>query len=314
VGDILLRSGATLEESGDGTYTYLLSKDLSEFLQRERVTITFRKRAARRVDVELASPGSWFHDQLLRFARQRGRVAEGFLPARDGLDRDALVRSRRRGFLGLGDLKERRYGTLLVFTLRLSYYSEPAQEEVRHVTFDCERGRVVKRPISKKLLRSRVETPEGAFADPPKTNIKAGFAAAWESVQDAVELRVRDIQQDSRPLFAKKIKAVERYYKQLLAEEKRLLKTRSSRRGEDASREKIDMLKLEWKRRITEETERLKPQVVAVLSAVARVWVPLERWSYTLEEKGEQVEKDLWLDLARADVWERNHRTARRKR
>ena len=314
VGDILVRSGATLEDSADGTYTYVLGEDLSEFLQRERVTVTFRKREARRVNVELASPGSWFHDQLLRFARQRGRVAEGFLPVRDGIDREALIQSRRRGFLSLGKLRERRYGTLLVFTLRLSYYSEPAQEEVRHVTFDCERGRVVKRPISKKLLRSRIETPAGAFADPPAVNIKAGFSAAWESIQDAVELRVRAIQQDSRPLIAKKIKAVERYYKQLLAEEKRLLKTRASRRGEDASREKIDLLKLEWKRRITEETERLKPQVVAVLSAVARVRVPLERWSYTLEEKGGQVEKDLWLDLARADVWENNHRTRKRKR
>jgi hypothetical protein len=304
--EILHRSGATLEERADGMYTYVLSSDLAEFLQRDRVIITFRKRTAQKNGVELASPGSWFHDQLLRFARDRGCIAEGYLSVRKDLDREAVMRARRRGFLTLGDLRERRYGTLFMFTFRLSYYSEPAEEEVCHVVFDYERGRVVKRPIVKKLFQPGTDGPEGAFADPPKVNVKTAFEAAWETVQDEVEARVHAMQREGRPLFEKKIETVENYYRQLLAEEKRLQKSRSSKRGQDESRDKIDLLKLEWERRVKEETERLKPQVMATLCTVARVWVPLECWRCSVEVKEGEAEKYLWLDLARAEVWEAN--------
>jgi hypothetical protein len=314
IGSLLTRSGSVLESAGDGLFHYRLGVELAEQLSRDRVTITFRKRIAEKDGVELASPGSWFHDQLLSYARKRGRIVEGYLSRKEDLDQESLFRSRRRGFLALKDLRERRYGTILIFTFRISYYSEPAEEAVRHVIYDCQRRRVMKRPIQRKLILAEADTPDGAFADPPKTNVRTAFAAAWETVQDHIEARVHDIQQEGRQAIEEKIRTVENYYRQLLAEEKRLLKTRASRRGEQESREKIELLKLEWERRVKEETERLKPQVVATLTAVARVWVPMERWRCSLEEKGVGVEKDLWLDLARGEVWEPAKPRSQRKR
>jgi hypothetical protein len=313
IGNLLTRSGSVLESVDDGLYHYRLGEDLADQLSRDRITITFRKRIAEKDGVELASPGSWFHDQLLSYARKRGRVVEGFLARKEGLDQATLCRSRRRGFRALMDLRERRYGTILIFTFRISYYSEPAEEAVRHVVYDCQRRRVMKRPVQRKLILPQPDTPDGAFADPPKTNIRTGFEAAWETVQDQIESRVHDIQQEGREAIGEKIRTVENYYRQLLAEEKRLLKTRASRRGEQESREKIDLLKLEWERRVKEETERLKPQVVATLTAVARIWVPTERWRCSVEEKGEEVEKDFWLDLARGEVWEAAKPRSKRK-
>lgn len=314
IGNLLSRSGSVLESTEEGLFHYRLGPELAEQLSRDRITITFRKRIAEKDGVELASPGSWFHDQLLSHARKRGRVVEGFLSRKEGLEQESLCRSRRRGFLGLEDLRERRYGTILIFTFRISYYSEPAEEAVRHVVYDCERRRVTKRPVQRQLILAEADTPEGAFADPPKTNVRTGFAAAWEEVQDHVEARVHELQQEGRPAIEEKIRTVENYYRQLLFEEKRFLKTRSSRRGEQESREKIELLKLEWERRVKEETERFKPQVVAGLTAVARVWVPLERWRCSMEEKGGRVEKDLWLDLARGEVWEAENPRGQRKR
>jgi len=301
---LLVRSGAVRESSGDGIHTYVLGAELAAFLKRPRVLITFRQGAADREGVELAIPGSWFHDQLLRFARERGKVAEGYLPGQDGLDRAALLRSRRRGFEKLLELQEQRYGTLLVFTFRLSFYSEPAEEQLRHVTYDAERGRVIKRPIGKRLFEARSVPEDEVFGEPSRVDVKKGFAAAWESIQDDVEARVREIAETGRPAYEKKVAVVEKYYRQLLAEEKRLLKTRATKRGQEESRGKIDLLKLEWERRVKEETLRLEPQVVATLSAVARLWVPLERWTCRLNGGAPPRDRDIWVDLARAEAWD----------
>jgi hypothetical protein len=143
--------------------------------------------------------------------------------------------------------------------------------------------------------------------------VDAAFDAAWGVIQDEVAARIHAIQQEGRSAVAEKIATVERYYRQLLAEEKRLLKTRASRRSEQETRNKIDLLKLEWERRVKEETERLKPQVIANLCAVARAWVPLERWRCTLKTPGGTGEKDIWLDLARGEAWEAPVRRGKRR-
>jgi hypothetical protein len=304
VGEILARSGAVVEGESAGVYSVRLGETLGAVLKRERMDITFRKRLAGRDGVNLASPGSWFHDQLLRFARQRGTVTAGYLPVRDEVDRDKTAGARRRGFVSRDTLIEARYGTILVFTFHLSYYSEPSREAVHHVAFDCERGRVDKRPVHKQILRSEPAPRNAAFAPAPAPDVDGAFEAAWAVIQDEVAARIHAIQQEGRAAAADKIETVERYYRQLLAEEKRMLKTRASRRSEQETRNKIDLLKLEWERRVKEETERLKPQVIANLCAVARVWVPLERWRCTLKGPGGTGERDIWLDLARGEAWE----------
>jgi hypothetical protein len=304
VGEILARSGAVVEGESEGVYSVRLGDELGTLLKRERMEITFRKRLAGRGGVTLASPGSWFHDQLLRFARQRGTLTAGYLPARDDVDRDKTLAARRRNFVSRDTLVETRYGTILVFTFHLAYYSEPAREDVHHVAYDCERGRVDKRPVHRLVFRTRKQALDTGIGSAPAPDVDTAFAAAWALIQDAVAARIHTIQREGRASVAEKIETVERYYRQLLAEEKRLLKTRASRRSEQETRNKIDLLKLEWERRVKEETERLKPQVIASLCAVARIWVPMERWRCTLDEAGGKSQKDIWLDLARGEAWE----------
>jgi len=301
--EILDRAGAVPEDSDEGLYTYRLADGLVDLLKRERITFTFRKRMAGE-GVELVSPGSWLHDQLLAYARARGRITRGFLVPRPEVDRGAVASARRRGFVELGDLLERRYGTVLIFTFRLAYYSDPPKETLETVTYDCERGRVLKRPVSRRTLYEASETPEEGFAAAPAPDLDRAFHAAWEEIQDRVESRVQALQHEGREFLEEELSTVERYYRQLIAEEKRLQKSRSSKRGHEESRRKIELLKLEWERRVKEETERLRPQVVVSLSAVARLHVPLERWRASVEGKNGLEDKELWLDLARSEAWE----------
>ena len=302
---LLRRAGCRVEPAREGVFTAYLADGLAGRLHRETVRFTFQKRlAAAQEGVELASPGSWMHDQLLRYARERGTVTVCFLPVRPDLDPESLLRTRRRGFRELIDRVERRFGTVLLFTFRITFYGEPPEETLVQVAFDSERGKVIHRPPARKTLLAGEPEPYDGFAPAPPADVEAGFRAAWEALQDRVEARVQERRSRGRPQREREIAVLEQYYRQLIEEEKRLMKSRSTRRGQEESRHRIDHLKLEWERRIQEETERLEPRVVAALSAVAQARVPLERWSCRIGTEGEGEEREVWIDLARADTWE----------
>jgi hypothetical protein len=297
------RWGATLERREHGILVYSLSGDLAAFLKRETLAITFQKRLAAQGKAELVTPGSWLHDQLLRFSRERGFVAEAYLPPREGPGAESLVRARRRGVIEVGETAERRYGTVFLFTYRISYYSDPAEEQILHVGVDAQRRRVFTRAAAKLLERAEAHAqPE--FAGPPPADVKDAFRRTWGTVAGAVESRVHALTEAGRASYQRRIRTVENYYRQLLEEENRLYKSRSSRRGQEESRDRIELLKLEWERRVKEETERLRPQVVASLSAVSRLFVPLERRSCRIRNGGDPEERELWIDVARGEVWE----------
>lgn len=308
--DVLQAAGAASADRGDGTYDVELGPTLSTQLKRTSLRMTFRKRLALREGIESAAPGSWLHDQLLRYARERGQVVRPYLVAREDIDRAAVLAQRRRGFREPETLRNRRYGNVIQLSFRVAYYSEPPRETVLHLAYDEERGKHLARPVARPLVWDARPAPEADIDPAPKPDLAAAFHGAWERVQDEVETRVNKLEQEGRELLEKELRTVERYYRQLIDEEKRLLKSRSSRRGQDESREKIDMLKLEWQRRVKEETDRLRPQVVASLSAVAVIQTPLELWRCRFEDGST---RDLWLDLARGDSWEARKPATRRR-
>jgi hypothetical protein len=303
LGAALDRWGAVLVEREGGVLVYALCGELASFLRRDRLAITFQKRLAAQGKGELASAGSWLHDQLLRFSRERGSVAEVYLPPLESTGAESMVRSRRRGVIEVGEAEERRYGTVFLFTYRISYYSDPAEEQILHVGVDAQRRRVFTRAAARLLTRCETEAHPD-FAGPPRADVKDAFRRTWGTVAEAVEGRVQTLTEAGRASYQRRIRTVENYYRQLLDEENRLYKSRSSRRGQEESRDRIELLKLEWERRVKEETERLRPQVVASLAAVSRLYVPLERRSCRLRNGGEPEDRKIWVDVSRGDVWE----------
>ena len=161
---------------------------------------------------------------------------------------------------------------------------------------------MIQRPVGRRSLFEARSEPEEGFAPPAPPDVAEAFRCAWEVVQDHVEARVGAIQRRGQETLERELSTVERYYRQLIEEEKAVLKGRGNKRAQEESRRKIDLLKVEWERRVKEETERLKPQVVANLSAAAQVRTPLERWSCLVGEGAPP--RELWIDLARAEAWE----------
>ena len=293
--EILERAGSHLEPAEDGVFVCALGEDLARFLGRPTVTFTFLRRAAVRGRADLAAPGSWLHDQLLRYARDRGRVATAYLEPKPGVEPARLAGERLGGVADALTLLERRYGSLLVFTFRVFYYSEPAAEALLHLGYDAERRRVVRRGVVRLITEAKAEVVENGYHPSPAADVGAAFAAVWGAVEDEVELRVRGLEETGRSTYEARIQVVESYYRQLLAEEKRLYESRANRKGQDETRGRIDLLKVEWERRLKEEADRLRPQVVARLCAIAIVQVPLERWG--------NGGSDAWVDTARGEAW-----------
>jgi hypothetical protein len=289
--EILERTGSKLENAGEGVFACALGEELARFLGRPVVTFTFLRRAAMNGRADLAAPGSWLHDQLLRFARDRGRVAAAYLEPRPDMDPRRLAAERLAARPEDLTLLEQRYGSLLVFTFRIFYYSDPAAEVLLHLGYDAERGRVARRGLSRLLAEARPVVKHAG----PAPDVGAAFAAVWSAVEDEVELRVRNLEEAGRTAYEARIRVVETYYRQLLYEEKRLMESRASRKGHDESKGRIDLLKVEWERRMKEEADRLRPQVVARLCAIAMLRVPLERWG----REGDGA----WIDTARGETW-----------
>jgi len=217
--EILERSGSKLETAGEGVFACALGDELARFLGRPMVTFTFQRRAAMNGRADLAAPGSWLHDQLLRFARDRGRVARAYLGPRPGLDAKQLAAERLS--VSAEDLAslERRYGSLLVFTFRIFYYSDPAAEVLLHLGYDAERRRISRRGLPRLLADAQPVANPNGYHPAPAPDVGAAFSAVWTAVEDEVELRVRGLEEAGRTAYEARIHVVENYYRQLLAEE-----------------------------------------------------------------------------------------------
>jgi len=294
--DVLKRSETPMDNNGNGTFGYRLQGRLAELLGHEDLEFTFQKRAARN-GVELASPGSWVHDQLLHFAQEWGCVGRFYAPPLTDVDPLAVVCRRRNPGTPV-ECVERGYTLLLDFALRLSFYSEPPHEELVYIGWDQTQSRVLPRGVPRRFLTDADEMPRDELGPPPAVDAGKAFPFVWERLEEYVETKVHEIREEGRSRLDGDIDTLGRYYRQLIEEEKRLLKNRMGKRAQEEGAHRLDLLKLEWERRVKEETQRLEPQVVVRLAACAAVFLPVEKWAMNGGE-----EPFLWLDPRRGSSW-----------
>lgn len=294
--DVILRDGRALGEQ-DGVYRFQLEDPLKTQIGRETLALTFQKKLASKEDVELASHGSWLHDQLLRYAHTWGQGARFFFKPEPDLDLELLMQ-RRRIDETLDVVEKVTYGTLLEYIFRVSYYTEPPRERLLSFVYDANQGKVVKRAYTKSMMAKASSSPENEYEYevPEEVPFQKGFDRVWIRVEKEIAAEVEELKKGNRVHLERELRVLEDYYRQLLDEEKRLLGTRLSRKSREETQRRMEMLKLDWERRVKEETERLKPQVIGELRAVAVIHSPLEAWRTA---EGGRV----WVDRGRGEVW-----------
>lgn len=303
--------GAEETERGAGITRFRLGDDLSGRFGRPELAITFRPAvAAHHEDVELVAAGSFLYDLILRLVKEKGRAASGWLPADGDLDVEARLKKAapRLAERTLVRLRED-WGTIYLFTFRLGFYFDMPHERLYTVRVDWEQGRVRHDVHPWRLVNAAGPPPEGAPGTPAGPEPEKAFRMAWVKVEEEVSRLTEKHRQGARVRLEEEVHTIETYYRQLIEEEKAVREQRVTRKGREESDAKIEMLKLEWDRRVLEEKRRLTPEVTVSLSCALKLRTPIEKWRARSAPGARPAAADLWIDRHTGDVW-----AARRKK
>jgi hypothetical protein len=307
-----LRSlGAEEAERGGDITRFRLGDELAGRFGRPELAITFRPAvAAHHEDVELVAAGSFLYDLILRLVKEKGRAASGWLPVDPELDVEARLRKAVPRLAGRTLARQREeWGTIYLFTFRLGFYFDMPHERLYTVRVDWESGRVRHDVHPWRLVNAAGPPTEGAPGTPSGPEPEKAFRMAWVKVEEEVEHLTEKHRQGARARLEEEVHTIEAYYRQLIDEEKGVREQRVTRKGREESDAKIEMLKLEWDRRVLEEKRRLTPEVTVSLSCALKLRTPLEKWRARAARGPKTVAADFWIDRHTGDVW-----PARRKR
>lgn len=301
-----LRSLSAIElESGDGVHRYELVDGLAERLGRREILITFSARtAANRADVELVSAGSYLYDLILRLVREKGRAAAGWLAPLPDLDAPAAIHRVAPRLKGrpLKRLKAG-WGVIYLFTFRFGFHFDSPHEKLYTVRVDHDGERVRHDVQPWRLIEPATPEAPLEWGPLPRVDPERAFRFAWDKVEEEISRLTARYGQEAELLLRDEIRMVEQYYRQLIEEEKRSREQKNTRRGREESEQKIELLKLEWDRRVAEEKKRLRPEVAVTLSCAAYLRTPLERWRCLPRPGTREAVTEFWVDAHSAEAW-----------
>jgi len=297
--------GAEETERSEGITRFRLDAELASRVGQEGLNITFRPAvAAHHPDVDLVSAGSFLYDLILRLVRERGRAASGWLPT------DELIQPEERIHKAVPRLAGRAltrvksgWGTVYLFTFRLGFYSDLQEERLYSVRVDWESGRVRHDVHPWRLVNAAGPPPPGAPATPDGIEPEKAFRMAWVKVEEEVVRLVDKQRRQTQERLQGEVETIETYYRELIAEEKLFREQRITRKGREESDSKIEMLKLEWDRRVLEEKRRLLSEVKVSLSCALKLRTPLDRWRAKTPPGRREPMVDYWIDRHSGEVW-----------
>lgn len=301
----LLSLGARECPAEAGLARYELDDPLAGRFGRDLLLLTFQSSvAAHHPEAELISAGSFMYDLILRLVREQGRAASGWLKPDLTLDAPARILKAAPRLAGrrLGRVREA-WGSVYLFTFRLGFHLDIPHERLYTVRVDLEQGRVRHDVHPWRLVDAAGPPPDDA-APADARDAERAFRLGWERVEEELARLTDRYRQQGESRLNEEIRTIENYYRQLIDEERSL---RELRTGRPAAREesdrRIELLKLEWDRRVAEEKRRFSPEVRVELSCALRLATPLARWRAAAGATRREPAVDFWIDCHSGDVW-----------
>lgn len=301
----LLSLGARECPAETGLARYALEDPLAGRFGRDHLLLTFHSSvAAHHPEAELISAGSFMYDLILRLVREQGRAASGWLPRDESIDPPGRIIKAAPRLAGrrLSQVREG-WGSVYLFTFRLGFHLDTPHERLYTVRVDLEQGKVRHDVHPWRLIDAAGPPPDGAGPAGGRDAERA-FRLGWDRVEEEVARLTGRYQQQGEVRLNEEIRTIENYYRQLIDEERSL---RELRAGRPAAREesdhRIELLKLEWDRRVAEEKRRFSPEVRVELSCALRLATPLARWRASAGATRREPAVDFWVDLHSGDVW-----------
>jgi hypothetical protein len=262
---VLEREGASLEARERGLLTSGLPPSLEGVFRSDPALLVFEDTRSRRAEGDLVAPGSYAMDRLIALARARGAACRVFLPALHAEREAALL--AQLGAEGRPPVRE--YLPRYRFEYQLSCEADFPFEEFIRVEVDPLRGTAGPAPDHDPEGASE---PDPRFRLPPSRALRSAYEASRRAAAEAAGRVAERAIRNARRVFDRERENVERYYRQLIAEERRASETRGNRGN--GSEDRVRTLKREWERRVKEETARLSPTVRGRLSSVLILCAP----------------------------------------
>jgi len=276
-----------------------LTPSLRKKFRRPRLSLHLaRGGASRRDGRELMVPGNPVFRAILDLARSRGAVGRGYAPmpkrrpAASTVARSVAKALKIEGGAYRTLVREEQYHPLLLFHFNVSYGVPEVPDEIRAVVWDTTADEATDGTLFGAEGLSLGADPVPGVECLRPGDIDTVFEAARSALEAQISRKVARTETRARKKLEREKKCIEGFYRRMIEEEKS--RPRSKNGDTDLSR-RIEVYQLDWKRKLSEATERLRPRVSLRLFCVEEAYLPRRKVALLVPEAG-RLERDCFYD------------------
>lgn len=266
-------------EQGPGVLNVDLTRPLQKRFGRRRLKLLLGKEhPGSENGGELMVPGNPVYRAVLDLARQKGGLGAGFVPVPRRRPAPATVSKAVKKALKVKGasfralVREEVYHPLLLFHFNLCYGAPEIPDEIRTVAWDVVKGdEADPAPFSPGEVSLRLEAEDGLEIHRAE-DIESVFAGVERALGDQISKKVARTEARAKKLLDKEGARIESFYRRMIEEEKSRPGARPE--GDAGLSRKIELYQLDWKRKLSEATERHRPRIDVRLFSIEEVNVP----------------------------------------
>jgi hypothetical protein len=293
-------------ESGKGKVEVRLTRPLQKRFDRQRITFLLKRSADHSApEGELAVPGNPLYRSVLDLAAERGVLGRGFARVARRPPAPSTVARAVRKAVKLGKVqfrvlaREELYHPVVLFHFNISYGVPDVPDEIRTVAWGVLAGDATDPgPFAPGgVSLERTQQTEAEVIDIGEIN--EVFSGALSALERDISKKVSRTEAKAKRQLDREGARIEGFYRRMIEEEKS--RRRSRQLGDAELAQKIELYQLDWKRKLTEATERLRPRIGVRLFCIEQVFMPGRRAMLIAPESG-VPERECIYDYITGDV------------
>lgn len=293
-------------EPGRGKIEVYLTRALQKRLGKRKLTLLFNRGSDPAAsDVELMVPGNPMYRTVLDLARENGGLGRWHMRA-PKRSRTASATARAVGRevrLDGGEfravVREEVYHPVALFHFSISYGVPEVPDEIRTVAWDVVAGEAVDPSPFAAAEVSLDSEPESGLAAAETGDVEALLPSVLAALERDISKKVARTESRAKRQLDKEGARIESYYRRMIEEEKSRRRSRQNGDAELSSR--VELYQLDWKRKLTEATERLRPRIGVRLFCIEDVLLPRRR-ALLIVPESEAPERECFFDYIAGTV------------
>lgn len=287
-------------EAGKGAVDVELTRPLQKKFGRRGLRLLLGRSAAPKGNHgELMVPGNPVYRAVLDLAGQKGDIGLGFVPLPKRRPAPSTVSKAVANAIELEGasfrvlVREEVYHPILLFHFNLSYGAPEIPDEIRTLGWDVVAGEPADpAPFAPGELSLNARTEEGVEAARTE-DIEAAFQGVEKALRAQISKKVSRTEARAKKQLDKETARIESFYRRMIEEEKSRPRARAE--GDSDLSSKIELYQLDWKRKLSEATERHRPRIEVRLFCIEEVFVPRRRAALVVAGTG-ALEREGYYD------------------